>query len=363
MRSQQTAEASVSALAAVISEKNTVERMLEEMQRRKEAAYVETESLRGENSQLLDTVTVLTDARASDHLARAVTVRKWRNELVAYREKTPAEFLSEILTLVSDMDNEVTIEIADATVMASRLGGGMRSAKAEEIALFEESSDHNPRLAMAAPERLCRLASRARERTALGDGLNGRVLNATHAGKEKAHNRGTSGAEIKMTTPTQAAKRRAALGAIHFNAAAPKTVVASSPAAVKQVSAIDQKQALLLEMQAARLEMRLLKSESVAFGLLDAPVSPDGNKQQSSRHGGANGFGVSKASVSVSFFSAATGSRNDTKKSPQVVRQSRAAAAVSSVAKRQQKASAVFDDFGSENAAPRSRAVAVSPRG
>ncbi len=99
MRSQQTAEASVSALAAVISEKNTVERMLEEMERRKEAAYVETESLRGENSQLLDTVTVLTDARASDHLARAVTVRNWRNELVAYREKTPAAFLAESLTL------------------------------------------------------------------------------------------------------------------------------------------------------------------------------------------------------------------------------------------------------------------------
>ena len=118
-------------LAQVMSEKNTVERMLEEMERKKEQIEAEKEAMRDANDQLLDTVTVLKDARAADHVKRAVTTRKWRNELVAYREKTPTEFLAEILHLVSDMDNEVTIEIADAELAASQLGGGVRVAKAE----------------------------------------------------------------------------------------------------------------------------------------------------------------------------------------------------------------------------------------
>ena len=145
---QQKAEASVKQLAQVMSEKNTVERMLEEMERKKEQIEAEKEAMRDANDQLLDTVTVLKDARAADHVKRAVTTRKWRNELVAYREKTPTEFLAEILHLVSDMDNEVTIEIADAELAASQLGGGVRVAKAEELAIDQEWS-HNPRLAMA----------------------------------------------------------------------------------------------------------------------------------------------------------------------------------------------------------------------
>ena len=330
--------------------------MLEEMERKKEQIEAEKEAMR--DNELLDTVTVLKDARAADHVKHAITVRKWRNELVAYQEKTPTEFLAEILHLVSDMDNEVEIEIADAELAASRRGGGVRVAKAEELAIDEEWS-HNPRLAMAEPDRLCRLASRTRAPLALGDGP-AQVL-AAH----ESVDRGASGVEIKMTTPTQAAKRRAALGNISVNAAKSPAVKASaalkSPAAraAAPVPAVDaRKQALLAEMAAARVEMEALKHETAAVGLLDVPASPsDAKRFGTGSRAGARGFGAEKASLNLSFF----GGRA-TKKSPTAVRQSRAAAAVAGVARRQQMAAAVFDDFGSENVAPAGRAGALSPR-
>ena len=61
-----------------MSEKNTGGDA-EEMERKKEAAEFESERMRDENDTFLDTVTVLTDARAADHQAHAVTVRKWRH--------------------------------------------------------------------------------------------------------------------------------------------------------------------------------------------------------------------------------------------------------------------------------------------
>ena len=352
---QQKAEASVKQLAQVMSEKNTVERMLEEMERKKEQIEAEKEAMRDANNELLDTVTVLKDARAADHVKRAVTTRKWRNELVAYREKTPTEFLAEILHLVSDMDNEVTVEIADAELAASRLGGGVRVAKAEELAIDQEWS-HNPRLAMAEPDRLCRLASRTRAPLALGDGP-AQVLAAN-----ESVDRGASGVEIKMTTPTQAAKRRAALGNISVNT---DRIGVNSPggvkAAVKAAGAPAgeaSQSALLAEMAAARVEMEALKHETAAVGLLDAPVSPsDAKRFGTGSRAGARGFGAEKASLNLSFFGGRV-----SKKSPTAVRQSRAAAAVAGVARRQQMAAAVFDDFGSENVAPAGRAVALSPR-
>jgi len=356
---QQKAEESVKQLAQVMSEKNTVERMLEEMERKKEQIEAEKEAMRDANNELLDTVTVLKDARAADHVKHAITVRKWRNELVAYQEKTPTEFLAEILHLVSDMDNEVEIEIADAELAASRRGGGVRVAKAEELAIDDEWS-HNPRLAMAEPDRLCRLASRTRAPLALGDGP-AQVLAAN-----ESVDRGASGVEIKMTTPTQAAKRRAALGNISVNAAKSPAVKASaalkSPAAraAAPVPAVDaRKQALLAEMAAARVEMEALKHETAAVGLLDVPASPSDAKRfgTGSRAKQVRGFGAEKASLNLSFFGGRV-----SKKSPTAVRQSRAAAAVAGVARRQQMAAAVFDDFGSENVAPAGRAGALSPR-
>ena len=45
---------------------------------------------------LEDSVTVLRSELAEEARSHQVTVRRWRNELVAYREKTPTEFLAEV---------------------------------------------------------------------------------------------------------------------------------------------------------------------------------------------------------------------------------------------------------------------------
>ena len=85
----------------LVTEKNAVERMLEEMERKKgaaeEAAIAAQEDgarLYDENNQLMDKVTTLHSARAADHASRAVTMRKWRNELATFEEKTLEDFLN-----------------------------------------------------------------------------------------------------------------------------------------------------------------------------------------------------------------------------------------------------------------------------
>jgi hypothetical protein len=112
------------------------------------------------------------------------------------------------------------------------------------------------------------------------------------------------------------------------------------------------------EIAAARLEMEALKNETAAVGLMEAGSPAPGAGCAAggfaSRTGAARGFGAEKASLNLSFFGA-----KQAKKSPTAVRQSRAVAAVANVARRQRMAAAVFDDFGSENAAPTSGAVAL----
>lgn len=237
-------------LALVMSEKNAVERMLDEMAKKKEAAEeaasaaeAERAKVYDENKNLLDTVTVLKDARAADHAAHAVTVRKWRNELVAYREKTPTEFLAEVLSLVRDMDNEVELELIGADLATQRVGGGSRVARSEELQLCDEWT-HNPALAMARPDRLCRLASRTRQesRSAAGGGGGGGGDGSAAAGPAslaaagasgrggKLIGRGVSGAEVNVATPTVAArKRREALGAVDVNVTVNASADASQP--------------------------------------------------------------------------------------------------------------------------------------
>ena len=357
------AEASVAQLRQVMSEKNTVERMLEEMERKKEAAEIESERMRDENNTLLDTVTVLTDARAADHQAHAVTVRKWRDSLVAYQEKTPTEFLAEIVALVSDMDNEVEIEMVDADVAARRMNGGERVAKEEELALCEEWS-HNPTLAMARPDRLCRLASRTRAPLALGDGPA-----QTLAAAAAKSGGGTSGAEIKMSTPVQAAKRRTALGAVDLNALV-NAPPSASPVAVdtvksvaKSIADVSPRTALRQELVAARSEMNALKNESAAAGLLETQrvdfeplsVALSATKPLGSRD--ARAFGPAKASVNLSFFGGASGATKKMVQKPSGPKPSRAAAAVGMYQ------TIAFDDFGAENVAPvGGRSIIASPR-
>ena len=336
--------------------------MLDEMERKKEAAELEKEEMRSECDALLDKVTVLTDARQADHVAHAVVVRRWRDELVAYQEKTPKAFLAEIIALVGDMDNEVEIELADAEVMAKRADGGVRRAKGEELVLCDEWT-HNPNLAMARPDRLARLAAKARVPLALADA-------ASILGAEPEAAAGSAAGEMKMSTPTMVAKRRTALGEINKandRAAplpeAPAFEKAKSPAVVAKtaeasaatfLSEPSPRTALRAEMAAARLEMAALKSESKAAGLLDAnalagagPASP-GVKPLGSRNAG---HGFKKASVNLGSFGF------NKRSAPAGVKPSRAAAAVAFAA------NGGFDDFGAENVAPAGgRSIVVSPR-
>lgn len=222
-------------LDLVMGEKNTVERMLEEMQRMKEAAEeaasaaeAERIRMRDENKKLLDTVTVLKDARAADHAAHAVTVQRWRNELVAYREKSPTEFLAEVMAMVRDMDNEVEVELIDAELAASRgAGGGFRAGRDEELQLCDEWT-HNPRLALAQPGRLVRLASRQRSEAhgAHGNGGDGSSFDPSTRPASSLCAAGLAGSkggvrgsqrEGVTATPRIAAKRREALMAVDGN--------------------------------------------------------------------------------------------------------------------------------------------------
>ena len=89
-------------LESAMREKNAIERVLEEMERAKS-------NMRVENTELRDSVTVLKSDLQEVTERHQLVVRKWRNELVTYREKTPQDFLAEVIGLVADMDNEVTV--------------------------------------------------------------------------------------------------------------------------------------------------------------------------------------------------------------------------------------------------------------
>lgn len=135
-------------LDAVVGEKNAIERMLEDMERMRANMVVE-------NRELRDSVTVLKSDLTARCARHEVVVRKWRDELVSYREKSPQDFLAEVLGLVSDMDNEVTIEVIDRDQKPE-------PAMHEEVRLEECEWAHNPRLAVNEPTRLLMLANSGR---------------------------------------------------------------------------------------------------------------------------------------------------------------------------------------------------------
>ena len=163
--------------------------------------------------------------------------------------------------------------MVDADVAARRMNGGERVAKEEELALCEEWS-HNPTLAMARPDRLCRLASRTRAPLALGDGP---AQTLAAAGAKSGG--GTSGAEIKMSTPVQAAKRRtrSARWTSTRRVNAPRrprrsVAVDTVKSVAKSIADVSPRTALRQELVAARSEMNALKNESAAAGLLETPI-------------------------------------------------------------------------------------------
>jgi hypothetical protein len=152
-------------LDAVIQEKNTIERMLEDMERMRANMVVE-------NRELRDSVTVLKSDLNAKCARHELVVRKWRDELVTYREKSPQDFLAEVIGLVSDMDNEVTIEVIEPEQKPN-------AVKHEEVRLEECEWEHNPRLAVNEPTRLLMLANSGRSVGAARTDRFNKVLSTT----------------------------------------------------------------------------------------------------------------------------------------------------------------------------------------
>ena len=133
-------ETTKSELAIVVNQKNAVERLLEELEKAKQAVERDLENTRSRHKQ---------------------KVTSWRNEIIAYREKKPKDFLAEVVGLVSDMDNEISIEVVPGP------GGVLKQKKTIEIIPctdkeVEEDEDweHNPiRFALEDSARLSILAN------------------------------------------------------------------------------------------------------------------------------------------------------------------------------------------------------------
>ena len=206
-----------SKLDAVMQEKNAIERVLEEMERAKANMTIE-------NRELRDSVTVLKGDlnHAAEH--HQLVVRKWRDELVTYREKSPQEFLAEVIGLVSDMGNEVTIEVIPPEAKAAE-------KTHEEVRLEECEWAHNPRLAVTDSTRLLMLANSGRRVTETKENAVRRVQSVKPVASPKRATTPTRAALGKLTNTgvqraTNVAHKAAQLVQASYDTPAPKTAKA-----------------------------------------------------------------------------------------------------------------------------------------
>ena len=206
-----------SKLDAVMQEKNAVERVLEEMERAKANMTIE-------NRELRDSVTVLKGDlnHAAEH--HQLVVRKWRDELVTYREKSPQEFLAEVIGLVSDMDNEVTIEVIPPEAKAAE-------KTHEEVRLEECEWAHNPRLAVTDSTRLLMLANSGRTVTETKENAVRRVQSVKPVASPKRATTPTRAALGKLTNTGVQRATNVAHKAAQLVQAAPPVVSLNLPAA------------------------------------------------------------------------------------------------------------------------------------
>lgn len=133
-------------LSMVVSQKNAIERMLEELEKAKEQAERASRDLQ-------KSVNVLTSELETNKERHVEKVKQWRNEIVSYREKTQEMFLAEIVGLVSDMDNDIQIEVVPHSAM-------LPHERAEvHLKEGEREWEHNPRFALEDSARLSVLAN------------------------------------------------------------------------------------------------------------------------------------------------------------------------------------------------------------
>ena len=133
-------------LSMVVSQKNAIERMLEELEKAKEQAERASRDLQ-------KSVNVLTSELETNKERHVEKVKQWRNEIVSYREKTQENFLAEIVGLVSDMDNDIQIEVVPHSAL-------LPHERAEvHLKEGEREWEHNPRFALEDSARLSVLAN------------------------------------------------------------------------------------------------------------------------------------------------------------------------------------------------------------
>ena len=133
-------------LSMVVSQKNAIERILEELEKAKEQAERASRDLQ-------KSVNVLTSELETKKERHVEKVKQWRNEIVSYREKTQENFLAEIVGLVSDMDNDIQIEVVPHSAL-------LPHERAEvHLKEGEREWEHNPRFALEDSARLSVLAN------------------------------------------------------------------------------------------------------------------------------------------------------------------------------------------------------------
>jgi len=184
-----------SELQVVVSEKNAVERMLEELSKAKKEAERATKELK-------KSVNVLTNELEQEKGRHNEKVQRWRNELVCYREKTQKDFLAEIIGLVADMDNDIQIEMCVPNTSSSKL---LLPHERSQVRLYEESDDFGTRFALEDSVRLSVLAHCGKSATEMKkiheETMNTKLSNSKKKVSSPAHAK-------KVATPTRKAFAR-----------------------------------------------------------------------------------------------------------------------------------------------------------
>ena len=176
-------------LSMVVSQKNAIERMLEELEKAKEQAERASRDLQ-------KSVNVLTSELETNKERHVEKVKQWRNEIVSYREKTQENFLAEIVGLVSDMDNDIQIEVVPHSAL-------LPHERAEvHLKEGEREWEHNPRFALEDSARLSVLANCGKNAKEMKQVKAEKILSqATQKVESPAHVK-------KVSTPTRKAFAR-----------------------------------------------------------------------------------------------------------------------------------------------------------
>ena len=134
--------------------RGVIDRRVTEERHRKDVGRIrESKRASGESVERSAKKRKRVDERVETNKERHVEkVKQWRNEIVSYREKTHENFLAEVIGLVSDMDNDIQIEVVPHSMLPHERA---------EVHLKEGENEweYNPRFALEDSTRLSILAN------------------------------------------------------------------------------------------------------------------------------------------------------------------------------------------------------------